>query len=187
MSTSTKPAYEAMFLISQGEAVDLAGVVDHITDCLTRHGAELISMRKWDERRLAYEIDKQRRGVYLLAYFSCEGPDIGNIERDLTLSERVMRHMFIRADHITMDEMQALDARDELAIEAKLRAARAAEAASRDGSVPLGRKEDPAEAEQAGDEEQPKAEAGETAADEATSTEATVATEDTPSDDKPAE
>ncbi len=174
MSSATKPAYEAMFLISQGEAVDLAGVVQHITDCLTRHGAELISMRKWDERRLAYEIDKQRRGVYLLAYFSCEGPEITNIERDLNLSERVMRHMFIRADHMDMDQMQAMDARDELAIEAKLRAERAAEAASRDGSVTLGRKEDPNEV----DDSEPQAEGDEAPA----SGEATAESEDKPAE-----
>jgi len=143
MTTSTKTAYEAMFLISQSEAVDFAGVIEHINDCLTRHGGELISMKKWDERRLAYEIDKQRRGVYLLAYFSCDGAEITAIERDLNLSERVMRHMFIRADHLTQDQMQAIDAREELAVEAKLRAERAAEAASRDGSVTLGRKEEP--------------------------------------------
>ncbi len=143
MTTATKTAYEAMFLISQSEAVDFAGVIQHITDCMTRHGGELISMKKWDERRLAYEIDKQRRGVYLLAYFSCDGTEITAIERDLNLSERVMRHMFIRADHLSVDQMQAIDAREELAVEAKFRAERAAEAASRDGSVTLGRKEEP--------------------------------------------
>ncbi len=143
MTTATKTAYEAMFLISQSEAVDFAGVIQHITDCLTRHGGELISMKKWDERRLAYEIDKQRRGVYLLAYFSCDGTEVTAIERDLNLSERVMRHMFIRADHLSEDQMKAIDAREELAVEAKLRAERAAEAASRDGSVTLGRKEEP--------------------------------------------
>ena len=48
--------YEGMFLISQGVAADLGGAVQHITDILAKVGAELISMRKWDERRLAYPL-----------------------------------------------------------------------------------------------------------------------------------
>ncbi len=142
-ATKAPTPYEAMFLISQGEAVDLKGVIEHITDCLARHTGELIAMKKWDERRLAYEIDKQRRGVYLLAYFMCDGTQITAIERDLNLSERVLRHMFIRADHLTAEQMKAIDARDELEVEAKLRAEKAAEAASRDGSVTLGRATEP--------------------------------------------
>lgn len=139
MSTTLHAPYEAMFLISQGEAADLGGVVDHIIDILTRHSAELIAMKKWDERRLAYEIDKQRRGIYLLVYFYSDGEHLTHIERDCNLSERILRQLILRADHLTEDQMRAADARQELAVEAKLRAERAAESAGRDGSVSLGR------------------------------------------------
>ena len=61
--------YEGMFLLSQSEAADFNGAVAHIEEVLGRGQAELLAMRKWDERRLAYEIDKQRRGVYILTYF----------------------------------------------------------------------------------------------------------------------
>lgn len=60
--------YEVMFLISQAEANDFQGVIDHINNLFDRANAEVISMQKWDERRLAYEIDKQKRGVYILSY-----------------------------------------------------------------------------------------------------------------------
>ncbi len=139
MTAMTRAPYEAMFLISQGEAADLAGAVDHIVEIITRHSGELIAMKKWDERRLAYEIDKQRRGVYLLTYFYADGNEITAMERDLNLSERVMRHMFLRADHLTEDQMRAADAREELAAEAKLRAEKAAERDAEAGGVRLGR------------------------------------------------
>ena len=144
-----KYVYEAMFLISQSEATDLAGVIEHINDILKRADAELIAMKKWDERRLAYEIDKQKRGVYLLAYFEAPGGNMSGFERDCNLSERIMRVMAIRADYLTRDQMLAADARDELAVEAKMRAERAAERAANEvGSVSLGApvREKPAEA-----------------------------------------
>ena len=119
--------YEAMFVVSQSAAVDLQGVVDHIKEILTKNGATIIAMKKWDERRFAYEIQKQKRGVYLLTYFSCPGPNMLAINRSADLSEKILRHLITRADHLTVEEMQAADGQKDLEIEAKLRAQRAAE------------------------------------------------------------
>lgn len=119
--------YESMFLISQGEAADLSNIVHHIEEILRRGHAEIVAMRKWDERRLAYEIDKQRRGFYLLCYFRAPGTAIAHIERDCNLSERILRVMMLRADHLGQEDIAGADDREGLATEAKMRAARAAE------------------------------------------------------------
>lgn len=120
--------YEAMFLIGQAAAADLTGVIDHIKEILARGHAEIIAMRKWDERRLAYEIKKQKRGLYILCYFKAPNDQLGHIERDCNLSEKVVRALILRADHLTMDEILATDGRTELEVEAKLRAKALAEA-----------------------------------------------------------
>ena len=114
--------YEAMFLIGQAAAADLSGVIDHIKEILARGHAEIIAMRKWDERRLAYEIKKQKRGLYILCYFKAPNDQLGHIERDCNLSEKVVRALILRADHLTPDEILATDGRTELEVEAKLRA-----------------------------------------------------------------
>lgn len=120
-------SYEAMFLLSQAQAADLTGAVDHINEVLTKGKAEILAMRKWDERRLAYEVDKQKRGVYILAYFTAPHTSMASIERDFRLSEKVLRSLILRCDHLGVDEMRAADARDALAIEAKMRATRPAD------------------------------------------------------------
>lgn len=124
--------YESMFLISQAEASDLNGVIAHIGEILRRGDAEIIAMRKWDERRLAFEIDKQRRGLYILCYFRAPAGSIAHIERDCNLSERVLRALILRADHLSDEEIAANDDRAGLDTEAKLRAERANERASRE-------------------------------------------------------
>jgi small subunit ribosomal protein S6 len=132
-----------MFLINQAQAADFGGVIDHIRQILTRAGAEIIAMSKWDERRLAFDIQKQRRGIFILTYFSCTTTHLVQIERSCNLSDRLMRTMIVRADHLTIDEMQATDAAQALKDEAVLRARQAAEAAER--GVPAGAREpDPA-------------------------------------------
>jgi len=134
MTTQTMNAYEVMFLISQQVASDLGGAIEHINELFSRAGAEVIAMQKWDERRLAFEINKQRRGVYLLAYIHAEPGAIAGLERDVNISERIMRMLVTRSDHLSEDQMRAHDQRDELASEAKLRAERATQQTETSGA-----------------------------------------------------
>jgi small subunit ribosomal protein S6 len=121
-------SYEVMFLLSQSAATDFGGCISHINDLFHRAGADILAMQKWDERRLAYEIKKQRRGVYILAYITCANDRIHDLERDCVLSEKILRAQIIRADHLSADEMRAYDQRSDLEVEAKLRAERQKEA-----------------------------------------------------------
>lgn len=123
VSNDRKYYYEAMFLMSQSVAADLGGAVAHINEILARGHAEVVAMRKWDERRLAYEIKGQKRGVYILAYFKAASKDIAHIERDCNLSEKVLRTLLLRADHMTVEEMQAADGRQDLEAEIRMRGA----------------------------------------------------------------
>jgi len=105
-SESTK-LYEALFLLNQKAAAgDFDECVQFVRETLSRAEAEVLALRKWDERKLAYEIEGQKRGTYLLAYFKSPGVQIANIERDCNLSEQVLRVMIIRADHIGPTEIE---------------------------------------------------------------------------------
>jgi len=101
-----KKLYEGMFLVDSAEAeADWDGVETNIKNILERVEAEIISIRKWDTRRLAYEIDKKSRGTYILCYFRAEGKSIAEIERTVHLSERIMRVLILAAEHRTTDEV----------------------------------------------------------------------------------
>ena len=114
-------AYEGMFLFPQTVAADLQGAADHILEILSKGGAELISLCKWDERRLAYDIKGNKRGVYFLTYFKCDALKLAAIERDARLSEKLLRSMIVRADHVTPEQMAAMEGRQQLADEIALR------------------------------------------------------------------
>ena len=114
-------AYEGMFLFPQTVSADLQSAIDHILEMLAKGGAEIISLCKWDERRLAYDIKGNKRGVYFLTYFKCDATKLAAIERDCRLSERLLRSMITRADHVTPEQMTAMDGRQQLADEIALR------------------------------------------------------------------
>jgi small subunit ribosomal protein S6 len=125
--------YEGMFLVSQAAASDFKGVVDHIRSIIEKQGGTIVAMRKWDERRLAYEIDKQKRGLYILTYFSAPNVALAQIERNCNLSEQIMRVLLLRCDHLSIDEMKAADDAKGLETEAKLRASQPAMATADTG------------------------------------------------------
>jgi small subunit ribosomal protein S6 len=116
--------YEAMFLFPQTATADLAGALDHVESILGRAGAEIVSICKWDERRLAYDIKGNKRGLYFLVYFKADRAKIAGIERDCNLSEQLLRAMVLRADHVPTEEIEAANGRTALADEIKLRAER---------------------------------------------------------------
>ncbi|MHC4157980.1 MAG: 30S ribosomal protein S6 [Planctomycetota bacterium] len=99
--------YEAMFLVDSAEATaDWEGINAVIRGMLEKIGAEIISMRKWDDRRLAYEIRGKSRGTYILCYFRAEGGRIREIERDVQLSEQVIRVLILSAEHMKQEDIE---------------------------------------------------------------------------------
>ncbi len=121
-----KRTYEGMYLISQQVAATFGEAIKHIRETIESAGGEIIAMKKWDERRLAYEIDKQKRGVYILVYFTAPTSALIKIENNCNLSEQIMRTMFTRTDHLTAEEISSNDERQALEDEANLRATRGA-------------------------------------------------------------
>ncbi len=99
METIVKKIYEAMFLVGSADAAaDWDGVNTTIRNVLGRAEAEIVSIEKWDERKLAYEIKRHNRGTYILCYFRVDGGRIHDIERDVQLSERIMRVLILCAE-----------------------------------------------------------------------------------------
>jgi len=104
MSQSTK-TYEGMFLVGPGSDVQAAS--QPIRNVLERSEADILSIKSWDERRLAYAIGGQRRGLYILTYFKADPLKVHEIEHDCQLSEDILRVLIIRKDKVSADEINA--------------------------------------------------------------------------------
>jgi small subunit ribosomal protein S6 len=88
-----------MFLVDSSKAAaDWTGIEDAIKHVMSRVEAEIVSMKKWDDRRLAYEVKGCDRGAYILCYFKADGERIRDIERDVQLSEQFMRVLILSAE-----------------------------------------------------------------------------------------
>jgi len=108
--------YECMFLLDTNKvAGDVSGSAKQVHALLERNHAEILASRQWDERRLAYPVKGHKKGLYYLTYFRCDGKNVVGIERDLALSELVLRYMILHVDPKLVDIMLTL-ARDEHAM-----------------------------------------------------------------------
>ncbi len=101
--------YEAMFLFPPSGTMELQACLDFARSTVERHGGQVIVLKKWDERKLAYELGGQKRGLYVICFFRAEGGAVAQIERDAKLSEQVLRVLVMRADHLNETEMAAVE------------------------------------------------------------------------------
>lgn len=93
--------YEGMFLINPSAASDWDSAEQEVRRVLERAEASIVAIHKWHEGKLAYEIEGVRRGLYALAYFDAPPEKIRDLERDVQLSEVILRALILRADYVT--------------------------------------------------------------------------------------
>jgi len=174
-TVTKKKLYEAMFLVDSADAgSDWDGVIAAITKTLERAEVDIVSITKWDDRRLAYEIKRKARGTYILCYFRSDGQNNDQIETAVQLSEKIIRVLILCVDWMTDEDIEkdtpaTKDEREKQERAAVREAAEQAKAAKAVEAEAEGAEEAaPAEAIAAADEVPPTEEALEAEATEVT-------------------
>lgn len=92
-------SYEMVFIISPEFDEDGAeSVINDVKDLIARNGGEVTQVKPWGLRKLAYPINKQQEGRYVLTEFDLDPQSVSEIERVLKLNEPVIRHLIIRLE-----------------------------------------------------------------------------------------
>lgn len=106
-TTAEKKLYEGMFLVDSARAAsDWDGINAAIRKILEKAKVEIVSMRKWDDRKLAYNIRGIERGTYILCYFKAEGQKIQEIETSVRLSEKIIRALILSTEQMTKEDIE---------------------------------------------------------------------------------
>jgi small subunit ribosomal protein S6 len=98
--------YEIMFIVNPNtpeEEIDkINGQIESI---ITSGGGTIAKLEKMGKRRLAYEVDKQREGFYILFVITANGDIIKECERRLRVMDPVLKYITVRTD----EEMRRLE------------------------------------------------------------------------------
>lgn len=91
--------YEMMYILRSdlGEEQVDAAIAKYET-LLRDQGAEDVQIQHRGRRRLAYEIDRQREGIYIQMNYKAPGAHVAVIERAMRLSEEVIRYLTMTQD-----------------------------------------------------------------------------------------
>ena len=91
--------YELMVILDA--AIDertVAPSLDKFLNVIRNGGGTIDSVDLWGRRRLAYEINKKTEGIYVVVNMHANSADVIELDRQLKISEAVMRTKVLRAD-----------------------------------------------------------------------------------------
>ena len=91
--------YELMVIINPGldeEATE--AVIEKAKGLITQGGGEITNVNKWGKRRLAYEINGNTDGFYVVIDFNADNETTTEVDRVLKITEEVVRFLLVRKE-----------------------------------------------------------------------------------------
>jgi small subunit ribosomal protein S6 len=91
--------YETVFIARQDLTnAQVEALASAFTSVIKNHGGEVSKTEFCGLRNLAYKIKKNKKGHYTLMNISCEPAGILEMERQMKLSEDILRHLTVRVE-----------------------------------------------------------------------------------------
>ncbi len=92
--------YELLYIVNPNLEDDrVKNIINEIGNEVNKHKVSIINHYLWGKKRLAYPINKNKYGIYLLLQFGAEQFDfLKDFERFLILDKSVIRHQLVRLD-----------------------------------------------------------------------------------------
>jgi small subunit ribosomal protein S6 len=91
--------YELMFIVRPDvDEETLKATREKVQSVITAGGGEIIEVNDMGKRRLAYEIDKYREGIYSVYTFQAGGDVVAELDRVININDNIIRHMTINID-----------------------------------------------------------------------------------------
>jgi small subunit ribosomal protein S6 len=91
--------YEMMVILDpQLDERTVAPSLEQFLSVVKTQGGRIDKVDIWGKRRLSYEINKHTEGIYAVLDMSCTPAAVAELDRQLSLSESVLRTKVLRRD-----------------------------------------------------------------------------------------
>jgi len=89
--------YETIFILKPDVTNEVIGATNSkIRGVLETGGGTLLKIENWGRRKLAYEVKKQLKGIYIFFRYLGNPGLVEEIERNLRLTDSVIRHYSVK-------------------------------------------------------------------------------------------
>ncbi len=77
-----------------GDAIE--GTLDRVREVVKTQGGKLLAINHWGKKKLAFDIKKQSRGIYVHAQYLGQKGLVAELERNLRITDNILRYETIR-------------------------------------------------------------------------------------------
>jgi small subunit ribosomal protein S6 len=92
--------YELIVILSpEVPEEEVPTAIDKVSEFITTRGGQVTEVDRWGRRKLAYPINHFREGNYVLSRFTMRPGMTAELEANLQVSERILRHLLVRLDN----------------------------------------------------------------------------------------
>jgi small subunit ribosomal protein S6 len=91
--------YESTIIARQDLSTqDVEKIIDKLTAVLKEHGGKVVKVERWGLRNLAYEINKNRKGHYVMLCLDTPAPALREYEHSVRYNEDILRILTIAVE-----------------------------------------------------------------------------------------
>lgn len=102
--------YESIFILkSTLNDEDVQKTINKL-EGIVKQGGELIATENWGKKRLAYEVMKEKKGIYVLLRFRGKGELITEIERNYRFDDNVIKFLTVKLNKKEMELLRKKEA-----------------------------------------------------------------------------
>jgi small subunit ribosomal protein S6 len=110
------PYYECVFIARQDiPANQVETLANSFADIIRKDGGQVTKTEQWGLRNLAYRINKNKKGHYVLFNLDAPPAAVAEMERNMRLHEDILRYLTVKVDELEAGPSAILrrDERDE--------------------------------------------------------------------------
>ncbi len=91
--------YEVVYIFRSALAPeDIEGKLDRYHGVLSRDDGQVTAIEHWGKRQLAYPIQNETNGYYVVAQFAAEPAVLPDLEQMLKLDDDLLRHLIVLSE-----------------------------------------------------------------------------------------
>ena len=96
---NTSREYETIYILRPNTSNEgVAEVNTRIKGVIESMGGKVLKVDNWGKRRLAYEVAKERKGIYLYWLYLANSGVVEEAERNLRMLDNVIRYLSVKVD-----------------------------------------------------------------------------------------